>query len=383
MAEAEVAQRAQWRATAATFDAIDKTLREAARHPEVFMTDHLPSREAVGLAERSAAADLAVRLHLAESTVRSQGHIAATLRERVPGIWAWFREGDVSPQNAREAASIVSDLPEEFWQAFDAALTGPATVLTPPRFRQKARAVREKLLARGASERHERAMADRGVWSEHDRDGMGWLNAHLSSDQIALAQARIDTMAFDLLRAQDESRTMQQLRADVFADLLTGRTTGASGVTVALTIPVMTLLGESADPAVLEGVGPIDIETARELCVAVPSLTRLLTDPIRGTVLAMDPDQYRPSKALKRWLAQRDVTCTFPGCGRRASTCDIDHVVDRAYGGPTTADNLAHLCRKHHTLKHQTGWQVKKPPGEVSVWTSPTGFVRSTDPPPF
>ncbi|CAN5311695.1 HNH endonuclease signature motif containing protein [soil metagenome] len=384
MAEAEVAQRAQWRAAAATFHAIDKTLREAVRHPEVFVrTERLSTRDAVEFAQRSAAADLAVRLNLTEAAVRSQGHVAATLRERVPSVWAWFREGDVSTQNAGEAASLVADLPEEHWMAFDAALVEPAKVLAPPRFRARARAIREKLFACEAVERHERALQARGVWSEQARDGMGWLNAHLSSDQIALAQARIDEMAFGLLKADDEVRTMQQLRADVFADLLTGREAGASGVTVALTVPVMTLLGQSTEPAVLEGVGPIDIETARELCVSAPSLTRLLTDPIKGTVLAMDPDQYRPNKALKRWLAQRDVTCTFPGCGRRAANCDVDHVVDWALGGATTADNLAHLCRKHHTMKHSTRWRVTKPPGQTPVWTSPTGFVRSEDPPPF
>jgi hypothetical protein len=384
MAEAEVAQRAQWRAAAATFRAIDLTLREAVRHPEVFMnTAGLSTRDLAEYAQRAAAADLAVRLNMSESTVRSQGHIGATLRERVPVIWAWFREGEVSTQNAREAAAIAADLPEALWQAFDAALVEPAQALAPPRFRARARALAARLTAQDAVERHELALRDRRVLSEHDRNGMGWMNAHISSEQLVLAEARIDTMALELLARADETRTMQQLRADVFADLLTGRETGGSGVTVALTVPVMALLGESTDPAVLEGVGPIDIETARELCATVPSLTRLLTDPIHGTVLTMDPSQYRPGAALKRWLAQRDVTCTFPGCGRRASGCDIDHVVDWAHGGATSADNLAHLCRKHHTMKHRTRWRVERPPGEVSVWTSPTGFVRSADPPPY
>jgi len=37
MAEAEIAQRTQWRASAEVFRAIDETLREAAAHPEVFI----------------------------------------------------------------------------------------------------------------------------------------------------------------------------------------------------------------------------------------------------------------------------------------------------------------------------------------------------------
>jgi hypothetical protein len=390
MAQAEVAQHAQWRASAVVFRSIDAALREAAEHPGVFVPPGLSQRDAVEFAVRAAVADLAVRLSLSESAVRSHGQTGRSLRERLPGLWAWFCQGEVSTQNAVEAAALVLDLPEQFWAEFDSRLLGPAKTLAPARFKARARALRERLFAQDAAERHERAMAARAVWSEHGRDGMGWLTAHLSSADIALAQARIDGLAFELLTADHETRTMAQLRADVLADLLTGRDTPATaagvpvaGVTVALTVPVLSLLGASDQPAILEGVGPIDIGTARALCAGAPSLTRLLTEPVTGAVLAMDQKQYRPSKALKRWLALRDVTCTFPGCGRRAATCDLDHITAWAHGGTTTADNLAHLCRKHHTIKHNTRWHVHKPPGQPSHWTSPTGHTRTADPPPF
>ena len=385
MAQAEVAQQAQWRASAVVFRSVDEALREAEAHPGVFVPGGLSERDAVEFAVRAAVADLAVRLSLSESAVRSHGQTGRSMRERLPGLWSWFCQGEVSTQNAVEAAALVLDLPQQFWAEFDSRLLGPAKTLAPARFKARARALRERLFAQDAAERHERAMAARAVWSEHGRDGMGWLTAHLSSTDIALAQARLDGLAFELLTADHETRTIAQLRADVLADLLTGRDTPAtaSRVTVALTVPVMSLLGASAEPAILEGVGPIDIDTARALCAGAPSLTRLLTDPATGAVLAMDQNQYRPSKALKRWLAIRDVTCTFPGCGRRAATCDLDHITAWAHGGTTTADNLAHLCRKHHTIKHNTRWHVHKPPGQPSHWTSPTGHTRTADPPPF
>lgn len=153
---------------------------------------------------------------------------------------------------------------------------------------------------------------------------------------------------------------------------------------MALTIPVLSLLGHSDEPALLEGVGPIDIDTASRLCATVPSFTRLLTDPVSGTILTMDPRQYRVPAALKRWLAIQQVTCDFPGCGRRAAHCDLDHTRAWADGGKTTANNLSHRCRTHHTMKHQTKWRVEKPPGaRLAVWTSPTGYSREADPPPF
>ena len=384
MAEAEVAQRAQWRASAEVFRAIDAVMREAAAHPEVFIDAAMLRGDAVEFAERAAAADLAVRLNLAESTVRAHGNVASTLRERLPSLWAWFAEGEVSTQNAREAAAIAIELPADAWAPFESRILDAACTLAPARFRTRARAVREKLHAETLTERHEAAASQRGVWIEPDRDGMGWLHARLSSEKLAMAGANLDTIAFGLFTVAGEERTMAQLRADVLADLLTGADGQKPGVTVALTIPALSLLGHSSEPALLEGVGPIDLDTARRLCATAPSITRLLTDPVTGAVLHMDPRQYRPSAALKRWLAIQQVTCDFPGCGRRAAACDLDHTVAWADGGSTTADNLSHRCRRHHTMKHQTMWRVDRPPGsERAVWTSPTGHRREADPPPF
>ena len=384
MAEAEIAQHAQWRSAAAVFRAVDVTLREAAAHPEVFLpASTLRHKDAVEFAERAATADLAVRLNLAEATVRSHATVAGNLRTRLPQLWYWFGEGEISTQNARESAALVADLPAETWQLFDDALLGPARRLAPARFKARARALRERIHSQSLEQRHESALRDRAVWTEMDRDGMGWLHARLSTEKIAFAAAHIDGLAFELLKETDETRTMQQLRADVLGDLLIGEIGKDVVVTVALTIPALSLLGRDGGPAVLDGVGPIDLETARVLCATAPSMTRVLTDPVSSAVLDMDRNQYRPSAALKRWLAMRDVTCTFAGCGRPAENCDLDHTTAWADGGTTSADNLAHLCRKHHVMKHATKWKVERPPGSPPIWTSPTGYVRTSDPPPF
>ncbi|WPF81097.1 DUF222 domain-containing protein [Sanguibacter sp. 4.1] len=127
---------------------------------------------------------------------------------------------------------------------------------------------------------------------------------------------------------------------------------------VAVTIPVMTLLGHSDEPGDLAGHGPIDADTARRLAAQAPSFLRILTHPETGTVLSVGRDRYAVPADLRSWLRLRDETCRFPGCSRRAQRCDIDHVKDWAHGGATDQDNLIHLCRKHHRLKHTTGWTV-------------------------
>ncbi|MGH1490382.1 MAG: HNH endonuclease [Acidimicrobiales bacterium] len=43
-------------------------------------------------------------------------------------------------------------------------------------------------------------------------------------------------------------------------------------------------------------------------------------------------------------------------------------MVPRSRGGPTTAKNLTLLCRFHHTLTHEGGWQLSRAPdGQIVV----------------
>ncbi|MCU1577708.1 MAG: hypothetical protein JWP70_2412, partial [Leifsonia sp.] len=93
-------------------------------------------------------------------------------------------------------------------------------------------------------------------------------------------------------------------------------------------------------------------------------------------------ESYRVPQDLKNWLQVRDVTCRFPGCSRQAAQCEIDHTRDWAHDGQTRHDNLAHLCKSHHTLKHNTDWQVTQARDGTGnlTWTSPTGRDYTTEP---
>ncbi|MFT4229790.1 MAG: DUF222 domain-containing protein [Microbacterium sp.] len=185
-----------------------------------------------------------------------------------------------------------------------------------------------------------------------------------------------------------DPRTLDQVRADTLADLLLAGAPAAHGDGDALaaitghiqvTVPVLTLAGAGSEPALLTGYGPIDAATARRLAGHATGWDRVLTHPYTGAVLAVD--RYRPNADLDRFLRARDERCRAPGCTRPAVRCDVDHTVDHAHGGPTAADNLCHLCRRHHSLKHATAWAVRQLGGGVIEWTSPTGR-RYADRPP-
>jgi hypothetical protein len=107
----------------------------------------------------------------------------------------------------------------------------------------------------------------------------------------------------------------------------------------------------------------------------------VLTDPESGAVLDVGRTRHDPPPDLDRHVRVRDAMCRFPGCRRQATGCDLDHT-DPYPHGPTDAANLHALCRRHHRLKHETGWQARAHPGGRLEWTSPLGAAYTTDPPP-
>lgn len=154
-----------------------------------------------------------------------------------------------------------------------------------------------------------------------------------------------------------------------------------AGCGSATAFPGLTAIGDPTctPPALLEGYGPIDTATASGLAGRVDAWEAICIDLETCEVLAVD--RYRPSEEMKRLLRARDQHCRFPGCRVPLARCDIDHTIDAALGGATATDNLAHLCRGHHTLKHRTRWRVRQRDGGVLEWTSPTGRVHREGPP--
>ncbi|GAB3602197.1 HNH endonuclease signature motif containing protein [Microbacterium aureliae] len=206
------------------------------------------------------------------------------------------------------------------------------------------------------------------------------------TDAAKQARAVVD----DLVAAR---RSMNAVRADLLADLLLAgdplahvgtRETGLAAIhaTVQVTVPVLSLidspLDDPFDATSLAGYGPIDPDSAKELAAGAPGWERILTHPVSGSVLAVD--RYQPSEKMRRHLRIRDQHCRFPGCRNPAARSDLDHTVDHAKGGATAHTNLAHLCRRHHTLKHHTPWTVVQQRGGVLEWTSPTGRVYPDHP---
>jgi hypothetical protein len=157
-----------------------------------------------------------------------------------------------------------------------------------------------------------------------------------------------------------------------------GSIASARGVTGGLEMKVRALRAELAAALKIP-------ERTAETQLAV---SEFLVNDLPNTLAALSAgeivgrDSYRVPQDLKNWLQVRDVTCRFPGCSRHAARCEIDHTQDWAHDGHTRHDNLAHLCKSHHLLKHKTDRQVAQARDGTGTltWTSPAGRDYVTEP---
>lgn len=131
----------------------------------------------------------------------------------------------------------------------------------------------------------------------------------------------------------------------------------APQVRVNVTVPVMTLLGQSDAPGMLDGTTPLPARMARELVGRETTWYRVLTDPSSGRFLPAPAERYRPTEEMRAHLLLRHPSCAVPGCGRPSSMLsETDHIeeydhADPTVGGSTDAENLHDLCVEHHRLK--------------------------------
>lgn len=360
-----------------------------------------------GLPLRSMAAELACAVGMSDRTIEQHMNDAAVLRDRFAATLRALQDGRFSRAHAQVVADEGFRLADDEVRArYEELVLDLAPHLTTGRLRAAAKAIAETLNPVSIAERHDLARARRHVSLRDVDDGMSELwtlqpsvLAHAMHDYLTqLARAGSDPVADDPAdEASDapvpaDERTMDQRRADILADLvLTGLPTtaaidahGGAGIDairaiVQITVPAATLAGDDSATPTLAGGCPIDPDSARHLVASATLWNRLLTDPFSGEILAVD--RRFPTESQRRFLRARDEHCRFPGCRMPVWRCDVDHTVDHQHGGETAPCNLSHLCRRHHVLKHQTGWKVEQLPGGVLVWTSPLGRVYTDRPP--
>ncbi|MGQ0776268.1 MAG: DUF222 domain-containing protein [Pseudonocardiales bacterium] len=398
-------------------------------------------------AHESAVAEVGLMLRVSARTAACRVGDAWSLCTRLPATLAAVESGQLTLAKARVVDAETLNLSPEHTALVEAKVLAKAGKQTPGQLRAATRRAVLSTDPGAARERAQRARRERGVRMWPEPDGMATLSAYLpaadavgvyavldeyarragfAGDERTLEARRGDALV-DLvlgptgfcsegtraarqrsIPAPDDTqntttsaatapggvRISPSIGDDVAATDTTnpagcrcacGRCRRGGGVDVRVTVPYTALLGADDLPGEIAGYGPVPAAVARDLA-AGGTWRRILTDPASGRPVDYGTSRYRPPAHLAGLVITRDQTCQFPGCRVPAHLCDLDHSIPynpEAGTGPTSEINIGPKCRHHHQVKQAPGWSVTQHPDGCTTWTTPSGHVYHSQPPPL
>jgi hypothetical protein len=287
---------------------------------------------------------LAWRCGLAPRAAREHVRVARCLPE-LPLVHAAFACGELSYAKVRALTRVASVENEQ-------ELLALAQVLTAAQLERAVRAYR-RVTAEEAIELQESAYLS-VFW---EPDGSLALHGRLAPEDGALLLRALEAARDSLWQRGRGSAEPRPARQATNAEAL------VAVAEAALANPDASRPGGEryqivvhADEAVLtrDGAGGLELEDGSALC------------PETARRLACDASLVRNGRktrvippAMRRALRARDRGCRFPGCENRRFL-DAHHLHHWARGGPTTLANLVLLCRRHHRLVHEAGWELDR-----------------------
>ncbi|PNE22116.1 HNH endonuclease [Amycolatopsis sp. BJA-103] len=334
---------------------------------------------------RSVTQEVAFALSLVDNHAGAMVAAAEALTTRLPRTLGLMDQGKVDGFGALKVAAATAWLSDDNALAADALLEDRLPDKNSGQIRKAASHAALTVDREGADRRAERHREGRRLAVRHGETGVASIEVEDGPvEKVTAAYTRIDREA-RALKTGDETRTLDQLRADIALDLLLGGQGGKSErAEVFLYMDLFTYLGVNDDPAELAGHGHLPATLAREIATGADTvLRRIITDPLSGQVLDLGRDRYRPSAGQGEFVRVRDRECRRPGCHRPAQACDLDHSVPWEFGGHTDAADLIDLCRRDHRLKDEPGWIYHLASDGTFTITTPTGQSYDSIPPPL
>jgi hypothetical protein len=311
-------------------------------------------------------------------------------------------EGDISVASVDAIRSGIgvpsSAVTTEQLRDAVASLITDAAVVDPDRLYKRARALRDEIDITGVALREEERRSQRSLRVTVLPSGMGRLVWTMHPETLATVKDLYDRATSPKLggvrfvaenSAQkfrniiDDPRTPEQLASDGFEQLLRlGADTdprfligsGAPVVTVTVT---KTAHDSGTGFARVEGqVDPIGPSTVQRL--ACDGRVIELTFDDRGHPLDLGREQRLFTKRQRLALAVRDGGCRAPGCDRPPSWTETHHVKhwNRDHGATDIANGIL-LCKHHHLLFHNNGWDIETD-DQARYWLIPPATIDPT-----
>jgi hypothetical protein len=296
-----------------------------------------------------AADELGVALHQPTRTVQCRLAESRRVRDVLPRTWAAFVAGRIDAYRVSLIASATLKLTTDLNLIhLDHEIGDYAAAHTTAQLRGKLNRFVAQWENSDQAVKEERSK--RGVWVNHQDNGMSYLSVYGPTPDILLIDATLTERAKDV----SDDRTLDQRRADLFVEQMLGATDGQTTSTravIGITVPVTSLAGLDDIPGEsFDGSFALPAQIVRDLAAKPGTLWfRILRDPL-GRILDTTEPRPFPSDALRTSVQARDGTCRFTTCSRPVMECDLDHEVPRPEG-PTNGANLRGLCRRHHNIK--------------------------------
>ena len=286
--------------------------------------------------------------------------------------------------------------------------------LDADRAAREARAVRDALDLAGIADREEVRRQQRSFRLGRRADGMGYAHWVLDPETFALVSDVYDRITSPRRRephfvsdeeraaeahdaapddsdhpAFDDDRTPEQRASDTIAELLrqgaaadTSQLLGDEPVGVRMIVAARTLEQRRGQGWIEGHPDPVSVATVeRRACTAGTITLTVDGDPDNaGQPLNLGRERRLFSRAQRLALAARDGGCRWPGCKRPPSWCEAHHIQhwQRDHGKTDIADGIL-LCRHHHLLAHNNGWEIERA-GPSYQLIPPSG--PQTGPPP-
>ncbi|MFD3443022.1 DUF222 domain-containing protein [Microbacteriaceae bacterium 4G12] len=176
-------------------------------------------------------------------------------------------------------------------------------------------------------------------------------------------RARIDAI-------MNDPRPTERLAADGLLELLRigsdadpGQVFGSRRPAVRVIVTKESLQSGEGHGSIQDTGEAVSIATIRREVCATGTVAVVLDDD--GQCVNVGREQRLFTTRQRIGLAVRDGGCMWPGCDRPPSWCEAHHINQwkRDHGNTDIADGVL-LCKHHHLLLHNTGWDIRRTSGK-------------------
>ncbi|AXB41894.1 hypothetical protein A4R43_04600 [Amycolatopsis albispora] len=330
-----------------------------------------------GLPEQLAMA-LSMTRHRAASTISA----AEKLTEHLPRTFALLEQGSIPLTVAERVRDATTWLPDSKLPEVDALLEDKLEGRNPTQARRITTRTAAKVDQEGHADRAKGARRGRQVRLRHGDTGTASLAVTSAPVERAIAAyANVDQLA-RRLKTADETRTLDQLRADTMLDLLMGKQFGGEVRTHCyLYLDATTYAGLNDKPAELAGHGVIPAWLAKELCSGRKTVfQRIITEPRSGQLAELGDAHHGAASDVTELVRVRDRECRRPGCTRPAQLTELE--LCEHHDGRSEGAQIG-MCSADHNLQTVRGWRHRlEADGSLTI-TTPSGETHSSTPEPL